>query len=315
MKSYIEAFAKCEIEWITQFGESVNAQKHIGARHTPQSHLHSLGKWLALIPAIIPSKTDLCEPVLSHPDLSGANILVSDDHMNPAVSGIIDWQGASVGPVFNWFPPRFLNADPDDIRKLGVDGIAPDPYPDTANTAVAAVSSDNAREILVKRYLNSLFEHSPMLYEVLSSSHLENLRAGIYYSSHSWSDGLALFDAAQMAICDAYGTDVPRHPGHIECPASFTEQERKKLAVDMKFHRQEGVLEHLCRNYLEKRGMGWQEDGGIPTYQFDDAQRALAELHTRATKPLLAEPHRMNAFHLAWPYRKGKVSLTSETCS
>lgn len=316
VSSYVEAFAKCEIEWIREGGMSTKAQNHVGAHHAPESHIRSLHKWLALTPAILPTHDVLRQPVLSHPDLSAANILVTGENADLAVSGIIDWQGASIGPMFGLLPPPFLQAEPEDVRQLDIHGHMQNPSDGAgAPSATRTAADSSGQEVVARSYLTALYERSPELYDTLSSPHLEKLKAGIYYSAHSWSDGLPLLDNALLDICDSYGKDIPSHSDHPECPASFTEEERTSVGVDLKFHHQQEVLERVLTEHLGKRGMAWREDGDIPSHQFDDAQKALAELYAKATKGLASEPRSMDAFNRAWPCRKGRISLTSEVCT
>lgn len=258
----------------------------------------------------------LREPVLSQPDLSAANILDTGENADLAVSGIIDWQSAPIGPMFGLLPPPFLQAEPEDVRQLDIHGHMQNPSDGAgAPSATRSAVDASSQEVIARSYLTPLYELSPELYDTSSSPHLEELRAGIYYSAHSWSDGLPLLDNALMEICDSYGKDIVSHPDHPEYPASFTEEERMSVRVESKFHHQQEVLECILTEHLEVRGMAWREDGDILSDQFNDAQKALADLYAKATKALAAEPTSMDAFNRAWPCRKGRISLTSEVCT
>ncbi|PWY93129.1 phosphotransferase enzyme family protein [Aspergillus sclerotioniger CBS 115572] len=62
----------------------------------PSEHIASLESYLKIAPALLPSN-ELLRPVLRHPDLQPNNIFVSDDL---DIVGLIDWQHASVLPLF-----------------------------------------------------------------------------------------------------------------------------------------------------------------------------------------------------------------------
>lgn len=307
-RSYVEAFAKCEIEWIRKNGLSPAAQNQTGARHTPDAHIASLQKWLTLVPMILPHAL-LCEPFLSHPDMSGANILVAGEKRDMVVSGIIDWQGASIRPMFDFSPPRFLMTESDKIREIGT-------HSDRGNDTLPASlpTAPSGQELVVINYIKNILELSPPLYEVLSSTHLEKVRSGMYYSSHSWSDGLPPLNVALGSICDSYGDDIPSHPDYPTCPVSYTDEERQQLLVDLKFHSQEALLENYARRWLAKYGIDWQEDGCVLADRFEEAQDAINELYAIAVKPLSQEQHRVDALNRAWPYRTNKFTLTAEVC-
>lgn len=307
-RSYMEAFAKCEIEWISKLGMSPKAQNQTGARHSPEAHIHSLQKWLALVPAILPS-APFCDPTLLHPDLSGGNILVAGDSSNLAVSGIIDWQGASIRPMFDFIPPPFLMTKPEKVRKLHVNAQG------AADNDTPSADILDGQQAVTSRFLRILSELSPSLHQSMSSPHLEKLQDAKYYSAHSWSDGLPLLDVALISIYESYGDDIPLHPDHPHCPASFNDEERLKVLKDLPFHHQEAMLENYARQYLQHSGIIWQEDGSVPPDRFEEAQRAITELYARAVKSMAAEQHEVDAFNQAWPYRKGKFTLTADVCT
>lgn len=303
VESYIRAFSDAEIKWLGKFATSPKAQIQNGAHHSPASHIHSLERWNHLVPAILPTQSALCHPTLSHSDLSGANILVSRDNSCFAISGIIDWQGASIRPLFDIFPSPFLMTQPGKVREIDVQ---------RGSNGQAHSGETSTQEVLTERYVKSLFRLSPLLYNVLSSAHLEKLRAAKYYSSHSWSDGLPLLNEALIAIGDDYGKGIPLHDDYRSCPVTFTPEEREKNDADLKFHRQEALLEHLADRFLSKHGITWEEDGSVPAHQYDAAQKAVEELYDIGTKVLSGE--RLRAVDRAWPYRKGKFTHTAELC-
>ncbi|KAL4899330.1 hypothetical protein BDW74DRAFT_171605 [Aspergillus multicolor] len=64
----------------------------------PTGHTASLETCLKIVPHLLPlNMDDLLRPVLRHPDLQLNNIFVSDDL---DIVGLIDWQHASVQPLF-----------------------------------------------------------------------------------------------------------------------------------------------------------------------------------------------------------------------
>lgn len=59
-----------------------------------------------------PRIRDAATPVLFHPDLHKRNIFVSDDHPC-VVTGIIDWQSASIEPAF-WYADEIPDSASDE---------------------------------------------------------------------------------------------------------------------------------------------------------------------------------------------------------
>lgn len=77
-------------------------------RVDPEQHVSSLETFLQVAPHLQLHETWLDKPVLRHPDLSMNNILIDDELK---ISGIIDWQHASVLPLFlcAGVPKAFIN--------------------------------------------------------------------------------------------------------------------------------------------------------------------------------------------------------------
>lgn len=90
----------------------------------PSEHMHSLETYLKIASELLPSDDGLLRPILHHPDLQPNNIFVSDDL---DIVGLIDWQHASVLPLFlaSGIPKFFQNYDdPESIA------FYPPPRPD-----------------------------------------------------------------------------------------------------------------------------------------------------------------------------------------
>jgi len=78
-----------------------------------------LNKWLTLAPAVEPEPV-YRSPTLSHSDLHVGNIFVNntdlsaDDFMR--VTGIIDWQGIAVRPLFETKSAEFVTVDEENLQ-------------------------------------------------------------------------------------------------------------------------------------------------------------------------------------------------------
>ncbi|KIA75868.1 phosphotransferase [Aspergillus ustus] len=101
----------------------------------PSEHITSLESYLKITPALLPAK-EFLRPVLRHPDLQPNNIFVSDDL---DIVGLIDWQHASVQPLFlaAGIPKFFQNyADPESLHFR-----PPPPAPDVSDMDEAEKAS------------------------------------------------------------------------------------------------------------------------------------------------------------------------------
>lgn len=64
----------------------------------PNEHKSLLSQYLLMAPSLVPSKQEMSTPILRHPDLSFANILLTPG--SNKIQAIIDWQDTAILPLF-----------------------------------------------------------------------------------------------------------------------------------------------------------------------------------------------------------------------
>ncbi|PLN78446.1 phosphotransferase family protein [Aspergillus taichungensis] len=112
----LRAPALKEITWLQEYGrprfsfQRAYRESMDYRLSQPGDHIRSLKAYLKLAPNLLPSDGSLNRPLLRHPDLQPDNIFVSDDL---DIVGLIDWQHASVLPLFlnAGIPKNFQNYD------------------------------------------------------------------------------------------------------------------------------------------------------------------------------------------------------------
>ncbi|KAH7074447.1 kinase-like domain-containing protein [Paraphoma chrysanthemicola] len=101
--SVMQAPAEKELNWIRHFGRTrfPFGRQYREAFHyekqDPNVHADSLQKYLRIAQYLVPSGSDLNNPIFRHPDLQPNSISISKDHK---VTGLIDWQHAVILPTF-----------------------------------------------------------------------------------------------------------------------------------------------------------------------------------------------------------------------
>lgn len=206
-QSYIRAIAKTEIDWIKSYAHLPDSQNQTGAWHTPDQHVFMLEQWTRLARAVLPRNPSLCSPTLMHSDLHVSNILVeavpvaspaNDNSFNFELSGIIDWQGSAVRPLFETTIPAFLDT-PGEAQLHIQPTVLHSPPIIVSNSD----SLDEAKSIIATglgHYLQRVYALSPELSFVMQSPHMEILRDTIYYSSYSWADGLPNLESSSSPV-------------------------------------------------------------------------------------------------------------------
>ena len=317
INSYIRAGAACEIDWINKFRDSESAQNQVGARHGHERHLSLLRNWISLSPAILPPAR-LCRPSITHPDFHAANVFVSTDSNTPSISGLIDWQNATVRPLFETVLPSVFDVSATDVPHITLTGDFEDPLlpsniDDLDEDAVDEIQNEVDKFSLMRHYLTLIRDINPDLITAMRFEHMEHLRRALYYSSHSWSDGLPLLEQTLMQICSSYGKEIPVHKDFPTCPISFTDKDRERHQKEFKtVVRREALLEEFVHKLMKKAGIILHRDGSVPVEQYEQAKQALPGIFAKITAK--CNPEQIEETKLLWPLREGKFDMSAESC-
>lgn len=99
----MRAVGERELMWLQNFGkkryprESLDREFYGRQKIDPKVQMKNLSDYLKVVPYIIPEEEQLNLPTVRHPDLSFSNIFISE---SGDISGIIDWQHATILPIF-----------------------------------------------------------------------------------------------------------------------------------------------------------------------------------------------------------------------
>ena len=114
------AAARKEIAYLKQFGKPIlpfRRERRFGYQYQlqlPSSHVENLKRYLSITSSLVPKNPTLSRFCIRHPDLQPNNIIVSrSPNSGCQVVGLIDWQHASILPMFllAGIPQRFQNYD------------------------------------------------------------------------------------------------------------------------------------------------------------------------------------------------------------
>jgi hypothetical protein len=146
----------------------------------------------------------------------------------------------------------------------------------------------------------------------MRSVHMESLRCAQHYSSHSYSDGLLLFEQMLMQICSSYGKEIPVHKDFPTCPISFTEEDRKHNVKELIASVQpEGDLNLFVFMSMADAGIKLEADGSVPKDQYEQAKQELSRIFARITANCTRK--QVEEIKRLWPLREGKFNV-SESC-
>ncbi|KAL8802839.1 MAG: hypothetical protein Q9182_003526 [Xanthomendoza sp. 2 TL-2023] len=250
-----------------------------------------LEDYVKVAPYLPPYKDpSLTAAVLWHFDLHGGNIFVDPDHPTN-ITCIIDWQHASVRPLFRYAGhPAFLDfKGPKPL--LGFQGDAakiptlPENYTELSELEQQAAVSLIQQQKLYKAYEMFCALRNPSVHNALRFG--ETVQAKLlalvnHFSSHSELAVKALL----MEVAD--GWDELRNPDGPSCPIDYSESDRTTLAAEIpRWMTSTALLDAV----LERLGVGSKDWDGQVVPEHFAAQEAVfdkvrEEFLNQATTPV-----------------------------
>ena len=257
-------------------------------------------------------------PTLSHPDLHAANIFV-DDNNSISVAAVIDWQGSAIRPLFETVTPDFVDVDTKNLKyaKLPEGDLQRPVLPDNFDKVGIAQKSEARAEISQvtpnHQFLKLIRQLRPGLYATLRLRQMEDLRRAIYYSSHSWSDGLPLLEQCLLSLTAGYGDYIPTSANYPVCPVLFSDEDVKRHQKEFKdiIHPEEWLDAHI-RALMKTKGIVVHRDGCVDEEDFEEAQKKADESFMAISAAM--DKEHADKFRLHWPMREGKFVLSMESC-
>ncbi|KAM5442588.1 hypothetical protein MferCBS31731_002467 [Microsporum ferrugineum] len=180
-------------------------------------------------------------PTLFHPDLHKRNIFVSQDDPT-TVTGIIDWQGASIEPAF------YYADEVPDFAKIPAEGV-----PDSAEESLCYQAYEVGLALLAPR-LGATRKID------------ETLLRPFRYCHRTWRDGFIPFTHELMRLKDSWG----KLGLQKDCPIPTMGAEEKSF-YEEQLGIYDGMLE-FRRDMIEILGI--EEDGWVSAERWEEVKKA-----------------------------------------
>lgn len=245
-------------------------------------------------------------------------MFVSTDSNTPFVTGVIDWQNATVQPLFETVLPSVFDISAADVPHITLTGDFEDPLmpsniDELDENTIDEIQNEVDKFFLMRQYLTSVRDINPDLITAMRSKHMEHLRDALYYSSHSWSDGLPLLEQTLMQICSSYGKEIPVHKDFPTCPISFSKEDRERHQKVFKtVIWREALLEEFVHKLMKDAGIILHRDGSVPENQYEQAKQELPGIFAIITAK--CTPEQIEETKRLWPLREGKFDMSAESC-
>ncbi|KZO90357.1 hypothetical protein CALVIDRAFT_558743 [Calocera viscosa TUFC12733] len=224
-----------------------------GDQSQPLAHLRALRSFLALAPYAQPPEEEARAACLLHPDFHAGNVFVPPEG-ELDVRGIIDWQGAGVGPLYQQMStPDFLNPHP-----------LVTSYPSPSSPSLS--EAYNLQLAASGPPLSTAQKYNSTLWTALLSAPLE-----------VWPTNLALLRYVLLTVQRTWGEVFAPHYRNARCPVAFSLEEEAEIERQWEERmRVEGVEDEAVKR------VGVQLEGWVKVGEWERARersrRALEEI-------------------------------------
>ena len=299
----LQAPAEKELSWIRAYGQPRYPilRQHREALHykkqNPEIHASSLEQYLHVAPYLIPGEPELNLPVLRHPDIQPNNIFVSGDCK---VTGLIDWQHASVLPIFlsAGIPNLFQNyADPE--SRSFTSPRLPADYESLNEVERMQVQEEFRRRHVHFFYLGFTQRFNGLHWRTLNQEP-DLLRGRVFdHASEPWEGLNTTLQYDLVQVARNWDRIVPSNQDGTTppCPLTFTQSEVERIIALEDSHRDaDGDVEHI--NQL----LGIASDGWTTHERFERAKSKAAEIRAQALASTDDDPWLREMSEIHWPF-------------
>ncbi|KAL1871860.1 hypothetical protein Plec18167_007011 [Paecilomyces lecythidis] len=228
---YAQAVGRNEMAWIESHAAGrMNFYRSLSDHERPKDALSLLSQYLEMTSYVVPQDGRMA---LWHPDLHLNNVFV--DPKTHEILRIVDWQTASVAPLFLQYEAPRMFRHHKTVREGWVIPERPDNFDSLSDEEKAQVDADLENETMHKYYEAQVYKRAPLLWRTLQNKLLSTIREPIWLTSGLWENrDLFFLRRSLLAVAtnweelcrDLDQEDIP------PCPIKFTEEELKAHAKE-----------------------------------------------------------------------------------
>ncbi|KAI5305153.1 hypothetical protein KEM56_005152 [Ascosphaera pollenicola] len=272
------AGARKEIEHLKVFGRPLHPYEKIlrqCVNYQPQSHLEYidlLEKYIPAAPFLVPKTSSLKRPVIRHPSLHPAHIIMSNDMK---IKAVINWQHTAILPSFlqcglpEMLPTRYgdmpylLKGDmPHDIPQVGIEKLEKTPAPVPGQTPLPE-----------HHYLDISKVLNPEHYNVMAYDSKQLRQASYTAASNPW-EGINMYLKTSLANVGKNWAELTQDFGNKDpCPIRLSNAEHEEC---LRFHSAERKAQR--RLVIMGVDVGANSDGQVYPRNYKEAMRDKQEL-------------------------------------
>ncbi len=286
-----------EVAYLEQFGQPLlpfqrtRREAYQYQEQSPSDHIENLNRFLLISSSLIPKDPAFCQFRIRHPDLQHSNIIVS--RSNCQVVGLLDWQHASILPLFlsAGIPDRLQNYN-DPTSHYMMPPSLPENFED-----LNEIEQNRARELYYDRlthyhYVKHTEECNEVHYRAFTEP-LPLLRRRLFHHASAVWEGETL--ELKVALIEATRGWETLTGGGAPCPLVFdAEDVRETMRLNEVQTQADETMDGL------RIGLGFALDGWVSRERYEEVMKhsemvkeqvlAAAELEGEAAEIALHWP-------------------------
>lgn len=271
-----------ELAYLEQFGEPllplerIRRETYQYKKQSPLDHIENLKRYLLIASSHVPKDPTLRHFRIRHPDLHPSNIIVSrSPDSSWQVTGLLDWQHASILPMFllAGIPQRLQNYG-DPVSESMTQPALPKNLDDLDEAERLPAKGLYHRRLVHYHYVKATEECSELHHKALTS-HMGVLRRRLFDHASSLWDGETL--ELKVDLIESVERWEALTGGGAQCPIVFDAEDVRETKRLGKV--QEGTDETMeaVRSMIECGEEGW-----APTEDYEEAMARTKELKEAA---------------------------------
>ncbi|RPD79781.1 protein kinase subdomain-containing protein PKL/CAK/Fmp29 [Lentinus tigrinus ALCF2SS1-7] len=215
--------ARKELAYLERFGQPLLPFQRLRRKayqfqeQSPLDHVKNLERCLLIASSLVPKDPALCHFRIRHPDFQPSNVIVSRSPGSDwKVVGLLDWQHASILPLFllAGIPGRFQNYN-DPVSQSMTPPSLPKDFDDLDEVKQSRAKELYRRRLVHYHYVNNTEEWNEPHHAALTAP-LGTLRLRLFIHSSELWEGETV--ALKVALIDAARTWKTLTGGDAPCP-------------------------------------------------------------------------------------------------
>lgn len=256
--------------------ERIRRETYQYKKQSPLDHIENLKRYLLIASSHVPKDPTLRHFRIRHPDLHPSNIIVSrSPDSSWQVTGLLDWQHASILPMFllAGIPQRLQNYG-DPVSESMTQPALPKNLDDLDEAERLPAKGLYHRRLVHYHYVKATEECSELHHKALTS-HMGVLRRRLFDHASSLWDGETL--ELKVDLIESVERWEALTGGGAQCPIVFDAEDVRETKRLGKV--QEGTDETMeaVRSMIECGEEGW-----APTEDYEEAMARTKELKEAA---------------------------------